>query len=412
MLIKIPGNQFGAVFAIVAFGIVGCGTFEPLPLGEVPFRDRALTQHEENVRVSTVVLSDEESEQLFDNDLYRRGIQPVWLEIENKDESPIYFLAAGLDPDYFAPLEVAYIHRLRFAKYANEQMDQHFYNLAIGRYIGPGATESGFVYTHLEHGTKVFNIDIVGEDHDFRSFTFFVPVPGLEPDYDAVDFRNLYPPEAIVDHDINGLRQALEELPCCVTDADGSDSGQPLNVVLIGKGEDLLYSLVRSGWDATGQITGSSKKSKAIRGTEERYRPVSTRYSFGRAQDASFRKSRHGIHPRNHLRLWRAPLTLDGVPVWIGNAGRDFARRSASADHASDADNARNNLTQNLLYAQVLKTMGYVRRLTGSLEPARRETLTGAPYYADGFRSVLIVSSDPVSLDEVGNLTWDVPVWK
>ena len=411
-MISFCNTRIATLHAILAFGVCGCGSFDPTPIDEVPFRDRALTKQDGEVRVSTVVLSAEESEQIFDADLYRRGIQPVWLEIENNEDSPIYFLAAGTDPEYFAPLEVSYIHRARFAKFANQQMDEYFYRLAMQHYVRPGETERGFVYTHLQHGTKAFNVDLVGEDHRLRSFTFFVPVPGLEADYEAIDFAGLYPADAIVEHDLEDLRAALRELPCCLADANEIDLGQPLNVILVGEGEDILYSLIRSGWDTTGKIANSSTKSKRVAGTEERYRPVSIRYAFGRPQDASFRKSRHGIHPRSHLRLWLTPLRLDGVPVWIGEVGRDVARPAASSDHAPDADDARNILVQDLLYAQAVKTVGYTQRLSESLEPRKRQTLTGAPFYADGFRAFIVVSGTPISLAEVQSLPWDVPVWE
>ena len=351
-------------FALLSIG--GCATFEPVPLDEVPFRERAVVQVRDNVRVSAVVLSEEESELIFGTDLYVRGIQPVWLEIENNDESGMRFLPAGLDPEYFAPLEVSYIKRFRWAKYANEEKDGHFLRLAMGEHIPAGMTRSGFVFSHLEHGTKVFNVDVMGKDHNLRTFTFFVEVPGLAPDYQRVNWAALYPSNEIVDHDLDSLRHALQELPCCVTDENGRDQGQPLNVVLIGGFRDVVYVLVRSGWDETGETTRPRGKSKPIRGVEKRYRPVSVRYVFGRAQDVSFRKSRHGINPRTHLRLWLSRMTLDGVPVWVGQIGRDFEIKPKSSTHATDADDARGNLVQDLMYSQSLARLGYVKRLDGN----------------------------------------------
>ena len=87
---------------ILAF--YGCATFNPRPIDEVPFRERAQTQYEGNVRVTAAVPSTGESKALFGVNLYRRGIQPIWLEIENNDEESVWFLPIGLDPDYFTPL--------------------------------------------------------------------------------------------------------------------------------------------------------------------------------------------------------------------------------------------------------------------------------------------------------------------
>jgi hypothetical protein len=197
-----------------------------------------------------------------------------------------------------------------------------------------------------------------------------------------------------------------------VTDDDGGDKGLALNVVFVGHQQDVLYALVRSGWDETGETVRPRGKSKPISGVEARYRPVSIRYVFDREQDKSFRKSRHGIHPRTHLRLWMTPMRRDGVAVWVGQVGRDFEMKPASATHAMDADEARISLMQDLMYAQSLARFGYVRRLDDNLKPALRKTLTDVPYYADGYRLVLVVSSEPVAFDEMENLGWDVPPWE
>jgi hypothetical protein len=412
ILASLSSARVSVLPACALLTLGACATFDPVPLDEVPFRVRAVTKVEDNVRVSTVVLSEEESEQIFGRDLYARGIQPVWLEIENNDESGMRFLPVGLDPEYFAPLEVSYMKRFRWAKFANEKMDEYFFRMAMGEHIPAGSTRSGFVFSQLEHGTKVYNVDVMGKDHDLRTFTFFVNVPGLKPDYQKVNWANLYPDSEIVDHDRESLRQSLRELPCCVTDDDGGDKGLALNVVFVGHQQDVLYALVRSGWDATGETVRPRGKSKPISGVEERYRPVSIRYVFDREQDKSFRKSRHGIHPRTHLRLWMTPMRRDGVAVWVGQVGRDFEMKPASATHAMDADEARISLMQDLMYSQSLARFGYVRRLDDNLKPALRETLTDAPYYADGYRLVLVVSSEPVAFDEMENLGWDVPPWE
>jgi len=399
---------------IGALASPGCATFDPVPFSQVEaaFRERAITQTEGSVRVTAVVLSEQETEQVFGRDLYEQGVQPVWLEIENQDDSAVRLLPVSLDPDYFAPLEVSYLHRFRFAKYANEQMDRHFYELAISEQVDPGGTRSGFVYTHLEHGTKVFNVDVIGKDHELRTFTFFAPVPGLRPDHQEVDWPALYAPDEVACHDRDSLREALAALPCCVTGEAGKAQGEPLNLVLIGHPIDLLYALVRSGWDETEKVAALEPTAKAVRGSVERYRPVSTRFAFGRSQDVSFRKSRYGGQPRAHLRLWLAPMTVEGAPVWVGQIGRDFEARPSSPGHAMDADDARNLLLQDLLYSQTLAAVGFVTR--AGLPPAPRlyQSLSGTPYYADGFRTVLQVSGEPMSLIEVENLRWDIPLWE
>jgi hypothetical protein len=147
------------------------------------------------------VLSAEESEAVFGVPLYKKGIQPIWLEIENRDEEPVWFLPVGLDPDYFAPLEVAYMHRFTFSKKANQQMEKYLNQQGMGQYIAPGSVRSGFVFTNLAMGSKAFNVDLVGEDHQVRTFTFFIPVPGLRVSHHDVDWRNLYSKDELASYD-------------------------------------------------------------------------------------------------------------------------------------------------------------------------------------------------------------------
>ena len=66
----------------------GCAaSYEPRPLAEVNFLDRAQTQTQGNIWVTAAVLSAGETEQVFGFPLYKKGIQPVWLQVENKEEA-------------------------------------------------------------------------------------------------------------------------------------------------------------------------------------------------------------------------------------------------------------------------------------------------------------------------------------
>jgi hypothetical protein len=390
----------------------GCATtYETVPPEQVPFLERAQTKAEENVQVTAAVLSAEETELIFGLDLYARGIQPVWLEIENNDESIMRFLPVGLDPEYFAPLEVSYVVRFRFAKEANEQMDEYFRELSMGSRIEPGETTSGFVFSHLEHGTKIFNVDVVGEDHDLRTFTFAVPVPGLAVDVTHIDWNKLYEPTEMVAYDRDELKEALDKLPCCVTDQGGNIEGLPLNIVIIGSRDDLVYAAIRAGWDITERTASQQTDSTPIPGTDDRYRPVSIRYAFDRPQDASFRKSRHGGQPHSHLRLWLSPITVDGIPVWIGQVGRDVPVRSKSSGRLVDADDARTMLFQDILLSQALGFYGIVKRGNAPSAVQSYEQFSGGTFLADGFRVVLGLSSEPTALADIERLQWETLLW-
>jgi hypothetical protein len=397
---------------MICFLIVhGCATFNPRSMDEVPFRERAQTQYENNVRVTAAVLSAEESEAVFGVPLYKKGIQPIWLEIDNKDEDPVWFLPVGLDPDYFAPLEVAYMHRFRFSKKTNHQMEAYFNEQALGQHIAPGSVRSGFVFTNLDMGSKAFNVDLVGEDHQARTFTFFISVPGLRVSHQEVDWRTLYSKDEMFSYDEAGLRKAPESLPCCATNEDGTRMGEPINVVVIGDGEDVLHALIRSGWDQTESQSASRTKSSSTFSGEDRYAPVSPLYFYGRPQDAGFRKTRETARERNQLRLWLSPMTFEGKSVWVGQISRTVRVRSLLKRRKiePDLDEVRTYILQDFLYSQVLAKYGYVKGVGGTPMSEPRENLNGDPYFTDGYRLVLWVSGEPISLDEVEFVEWEIP---
>ncbi len=405
-------SYVGAIFLFL-LTMTACATFNPRPIDEVPFKQRAQTKSEGNVQVTAAVLGAEESEAVFGVPLYRRGIQPVWLEIKNNDEQAVWLLPAGLDRDYFPPLEVAYVHHFTFSKKANRQMDRHFYDQSIGNYVAPGSVRSGFVYTNLDMGTKGFNVDLIGEDNRVRTFTFFISVPGLRVDHREVEWEKLYSKNEIVAYDEAGLKKALEDLPCCTTDRDPNKMGDPLNLVIIGHGEDVHHALIRSKWNETETASAVQKTSTAAKHPwQHRYEPVKPLYYAGRSQDAAFRKSRKAAGERNQIRLWLSPMTFDGMPVWVGQISRIIRPRNlfkTSYIIEPNVDEARTYLIQDLLYSQGVAKFGYVKGV-GVVPPAEpRKNLNNDYYFTDGYRIVLWLSSEPVSFTEVEFVEWEVP---
>ncbi|MGD8985414.1 MAG: LssY C-terminal domain-containing protein [Desulfobacteraceae bacterium] len=400
-------NRYGLRLLVVwLLTVFGCASFNPRPIEEVPFKARAKTKSENNVRVTAAVLSAEESKAVFDLDLYKKGIQPIWIEIENNDEERVWFAPVGVDRDYFSPLEVAYMHHRAFSKETNYRIDKYLHEQGIRGHIEPGRVKSGFVFTCLDLGTKIVNVDLVGEDHDVRTFTFFISVPGLKVSYADVDFEKLYPKDEIVSYeDEEDLRKALEGLPCCSTNADGSEQADPLNLVVIGNGRTVHRALIRSGWDET----GSTEKVVAI--TEQyRYTPVSPFYLYGRPQDAAFRKTRETADERNHVRFWLSPIRYKGKQVWVGQISRDIKVRYLPGIFRIEpaVDEARSYILQDLWYSQTLAKFGYVKGLGAASMSNPRNTLQDDPYFTDGYRLVIWVSRKPVSFSEVEVLEWEV----
>ena len=221
-------NRYVLFFAFFCIVIYGCAAYNPRPLSESLFLERAQTKVENNVRVKAAVPDATETRKIFGIDLYRHGIQPVWLEIENKDEQPIWFFPVGVDPMYFTPLEASFLSHFRFSNTANQKMDHYFFENGKDIYVHPGSARAGFVFTNLDEGTKAFVVDLVGGDRQARTFTFFIPVPGLKIDHHKIDFERLYPADTWKNfEDEKGFIEYLQELPCCTVNKDGTETGDP-----------------------------------------------------------------------------------------------------------------------------------------------------------------------------------------
>ena len=395
---------------------LGCASFRPVPMEQVPFRERAVTQSDEDVNVTVVVLSPEESEKIFGTELSSRGIQPVWIEIQNKDQDPYWFFPIHTDPDYFSPGEVAYMNRFRWSPSKNKQMRAHFKSMDFRVIIPPGGTVSGFVHTHMDPGLKYVNVSMYGLT-GIKSFHFVVEVPGIKADYQEVDLESLYAPETYITCDEQRLRAELENLPCCTTNKDGGRKGDPLNIVFIGDVEDLLTAFVGGGWDVTETMSQGSIGRTArsfLFGKRYRHSPVSSLYVFGRRQDAAFQKARETINERNHLRVWLTPLRFKDLPVWVGQISRDIGvkftlRTGFLTTHVidPDIDNDRYYLIQNLADVQALMKLGYVKGVGARSPDDPGYNLGGDPYYTDGLRAVIQCTDDPTQFSEIQFFNWE-----
>ena len=213
------------------------------------------------------------------------------------------------------------------------------------------------------------------------------------------------------------LIEYLQDLPCCAVNSDGTEKGDPLNLVVIGNGDDVYHAFIRAGWDETETITTSSAWRTGLAflfGGRYRYSPVSALYLFGRRQDAALQKARDTIHERNHLRLWLAPVQFQGKFVWVGQISRDIgvrftARTIVTHKIDPDVDETRSYLIQDLLYSQGLSKFAFVKGVGAASMESPRQNLTGDSYFTDGLRGVLWVSSKPVALEKVEFVEWELP---
>ena len=164
---------FLIIIVLSVICVSGCATFEkPQPIFDVPFLERSQSKVDGDVKVTVAVPSAEESKQLFGVNLAGKGIQPVWARVQNVDTSPYWLSSAGLDPDYFLPLESAYAFHGSFSSSTNEKIDEHFRNMSFRNPVALGASVSGFIFVNHDEGTKVVDIDLLGYGK-VKVFNFF-----------------------------------------------------------------------------------------------------------------------------------------------------------------------------------------------------------------------------------------------
>ena len=426
--------------------------YEPAP-AEAGYLERAQVQEDPRAKVTVAVLSSAESHRLFGVDLARRGIQPVFVQIENRSPEALRLQMVGIDPRYFTPLEAAAaVHfsilrrlsafgalgwmflpllllvpfKLITAHQANRRMDDLFRER--GFRLGPipaAATAAGFAFTTLDLGTKAVHVRLVpagdiraaveragaGHDRDILAhaaapepvvdLAFTVPVPGIAADYLRKDFDSLVPPATVQDVSLATLVERLEAMPATTGNASGKRHGDPVNLVVIGEFAAVLGGFA-ARWDESETITLATcwKTVKAfLLGSSYRYSPVSALYLFGRPQDIALQRTRHSINERIHLRLWLSTLSFLGQPVWVGQVSRDIGVRFTwrawnLTTHRidPDVDESRDYVLEDLSLAGRVEAAGYVGGVGASTRHAPKRNLTGDPWHSDGQRAVIVVS--------------------
>jgi hypothetical protein len=412
------------------------------------FMERAVTQEDPRARVTVAVLAPAESRRLFGVDVGRRGIQPVFLQIENRAATALRLQAVTIDPRYFTPLEAAGVNhfsitrrlsafgalgwlflplllfaplKLLTAWLANGRMDAVFRRQGFRLVpIQPGATAAGFVFTTVDLGTKVVHVRLTpleplrasiarllahapaaGPGDTPVDLVFTVPVPGIAADYLDRDFATLRPDHAIEPCTQDDLVPRLEAMPAATANAAGTRAGDPANLVVIGDFETLLGAFA-ARWDESETISLATcwKTVKAfLLGSNYRYSPVSPLHLFGRDQDIALQRTRHSINERLHLRLWLTPLGFEGKPVWVGQVSRDIGVRFTTqawnlTTHRidPDVDESRDYVIEDLVAAGRVRAAGYVGGVGACSPTAPRHNLTGDPYFTDGKRAVILVS--------------------
>ncbi len=400
----------------------GCAaSYDPKPLGESGFLERAQTQSRDGLTVTVAVLSRDESEEIFGVDLEAKGVQPVWIDIENNSDVPYMFMPVALDPGYFSPNEVSWMNHFRFSKSVNKRMDAVFDENAIAlEFILPGYSRKGFVYTNLDPGMKFVNVTLF-EVEDTENFLFYFEVPGITPDDEQVDFTTLYTSEELIHVDSEEeLRKALAALPCCTTGEDGTGQGDPINVIFVGKPSDISAAVIRRRWDVAEVETKKFNVDFKRMFSTAQYRtfPMSSLYTYGRRQDVSLQKTRlkraSTYRQRNTLRLWLTPIRYQDMTVWAGSVSRDIGSDLrvrkywfVAQEIDPNIDETRDYIVEDLILSNNVSKLGFVKGVPPATSDNPHRNLSRLPWWSDGRRAVFFFTDEQVQLDDLVILPWE-----
>ncbi len=191
--------------------------------------------------------------------------------------------------------------------------------------------------------------------------------------------------------------RTLANLPRRVSDQQGN-VGDVVNFLIAGAGQDVLKAFMGAGWVQVDKTT----KDAILHGllatlSKDEYTqmPMSVLYLFGRPQDYGLAHAEPFtvVATRNHLRLWKAPMKVNGQELWAGAATHDigFERddRNGGVTHKIDP-----NIDLERTYVgETLFATGMVKKIAYMVPPnpvKEAKTATGGSFHSDG--RVLVMS--------------------
>jgi len=212
------------------------------------------------------------------------------------------------------------------------------------------------------------------------------------------------------DAPIAGVTNALlAKIPRRVSDQQGNP-GDMVNVLLIGTQDQVVKTFAAGGWVQVDRSVSDTILTGLVDSLEKKdylTMPMSTLYLFNRPQDYGFAHAEpvKVVMSRNHLRVWKSPYKINGVPVWCIAATHDIGferdQRNNSVTHKIDPaiDGEREFVDNTLSVTGLVAQRDHVTP-PDALTTAK--TATGGEFHSDGRIVVLVLrdaapSSPPAS---------------
>lgn len=194
------------------------------------------------------------------------------------------------------------------------------------------------------------------------------------------------------------------KIPRRIGDKDGNP-GDMVNFLVLGDEEQMKQVFTAAGWVKVDANVESTILAGALASfSKESYltMPMSPLYLFGRHQDYGWAHAEPitVVASRNHLRVWKAPFSVNGRMLWVGAATHDIGfekdQRNNGLTHKIDPDI---DMERNYV-EKTLSSTGYVAEVmhfTPNNPLKEAKTATGGSFHSDGQVLVLKLAETPAT---------------
>jgi len=197
-----------------------------------------------------------------------------------------------------------------------------------------------------------------------------------------------------------GIDNSLfEKIPRRIGDKDGNP-GDMVNFLILGDEDQMKKVFTNAGWvKVDSDVKGTVLAGFIASMSKESYltMPMSPLYLFGRPQDYGWAHAEPitVVASRNHLRVWKAPFTVNGQTLWVGAATHDIGfekdQRNGNITHKIDPDiDLEKDYVQKTLCSTGL--VAQYTHFTPSEPLKEAKTATGGSFHSKGQVLVLKLS--------------------
>ena len=181
-----------------------------------------------------------------------------------------------------------------------------------------------------------------------------------------------------------------------ITQTQSGADGDPINMVFVGRKDQIMHSFLQAGWLLPDPITLQTSEKIAVASLAHRSyptAPVSNLSVFGRVQDLAFEKPTNDVQNRGHIRLWKTGRLINGQLVWVGQASYDRGIELSGTNHLPTHHIAPTvDLERNAVGSDLEKTGLVTEESEGAFTPPILYARNGGGDYYESDGDVLVIN--------------------